>query len=146
MSYEELEPREAHARLSSEEGALYVDVRSVPEFEESHPEGALNLPLFHLGPGGMQPNPEFLDVAEAVLPKDRLLVVGCKSGGRSARVCMLLAQRGFTKLVNVAGGLHGSHHPATGQLLVLGWEACELPVSQAPAEGATWEELRSRQG
>ena len=146
MSFEELEPREAHARLSSEDGALYIDVRSVQEFEQGHPEGALNLPILHLTPAGMQPNQEFAAVAEAALPKDRLLVVGCKAGGRSARACMLLAQMGYTKLVNVAGGFHGAHHPATGELLVAGWEARELPVSTTPAQGASWEDLRGRAG
>jgi rhodanese-related sulfurtransferase len=144
MSHEDLEPKDAHERLSSTDGALYLDVRSVAEFEQGHPEGAWNLPLLHFTEMGMQPNQDFLAVAEAVLPKDRLLVVGCKAGGRSAQACGLLAQAGFSMLVNVAGGYHGAQDRMTGQIVVQGWEACDLPTSTTPAAGATWDELKGK--
>ena len=41
-------------------GYAYVDVRSVPEFEAGHPQGAVNIPLANMVPGGMVPNPAFL--------------------------------------------------------------------------------------
>lgn len=34
--------------------AVYLDVRSVPEYEAGHAPGAYNIPLLHAGPGGMQ--------------------------------------------------------------------------------------------
>lgn len=144
MDYDELTPPDAHARLTESENALYLDVRSVPEFEQGHPSGAWNLPILHLTNAGMQPNQDFLAVAEAVLPKDRLLVVGCKAGGRSAQACGLLAQAGFSMLVNVAGGYHGAQDRMTGQIVVQGWEACDLPTSTTPAAGATWDELKGK--
>ena len=146
MSFEELEPQDAHERLTSAEGALYLDVRSVPEFGQGHPTGAWNLPLLHLSDAGMQPNADFLAVAEVVLPKDRWLVVGCKAGGRSAQACDLLQQAGFTQLVNVAGGYHGAFDRMTGALVVAGWEASGLPTSTTPESGATWDELKSKLG
>lgn len=146
MSFEELEPKDAHARLSETEDALYLDVRSVAEFDQGHPEGAWNLPLLHFTEMGMQPNQDFLAVAEAVLPKDRLLIVGCKAGGRSAQACGLLSQSGFSLLVNVAGGYHGAQDRMTGRIVVAGWEACGLPTSTTPVPGATWEELQARRG
>ena len=39
------------------------------------------------------------------LPRDREIVVTCRSGGRSARACMVLAQLGFTQLYNLEGGI-----------------------------------------
>jgi rhodanese-related sulfurtransferase len=144
MSYDELDPRQAHERLVATEDALFLDVRSVPEFEQGHPEGAWNLPLLHLTRAGMEPNADFLSVAEAVLPRDHLLVVGCKAGGRSAKACGLLASVGFSRLVNVAGGFAGAHDPMTGRLLLEGWAACGLPTSTAPMPGRTWAELRAR--
>jgi adenylyltransferase/sulfurtransferase len=45
--------------------------------------------------------PEIIDS----LPKDRDVVVTCRSGGRSARACMVLAQHGFSRLFNLQGGI-----------------------------------------
>ena len=146
MSFDELEPKIAHERLTAAVSAIYLDVRSVPEFGQGHPQGAWNLPLLHLTAAGMQPNAEFLSVAEIVLPREGLIVVGCKSGGRSARACSLLAEVGFSQLVNVAGGYSGAHEPMSSRLLVAGWEACGLPIATAPEPGVTWDELRVKLG
>src|SRR5687767_13784376 len=47
-------PEEAEKLIA--EGYTYVDVRSVPEFEQGHVPGALNVPLLHSAAGGMQEN------------------------------------------------------------------------------------------
>ena len=65
----------AEAKELLEQGYLYVDVRSEPEFAEAHPLAAVNVPLLHLGAGGMSPNPDFLSVMTAAFPKDTKLVV-----------------------------------------------------------------------
>src|SRR4051812_21955325 len=44
-------PREAAALLA--DGWAYLDVRSIPEFEQGHPPGAVNVPLLHLQNGRM---------------------------------------------------------------------------------------------
>ena len=77
-------PSEANELLT--QGYVYVDVRSEPEFEESHPRGAVNVPLLHMGPSGMTPNPDFLDVMLKAFPKDAKLVLGCKAGRSALRV------------------------------------------------------------
>lgn len=41
----------------------------------------------------------------AELPRDRDIVVHCKMGGRSAAACAALADLGFTRLVNMEGGI-----------------------------------------
>jgi len=56
MNVKRVSPEEALS-LVEKEGYAYVDVRSVPEFESGHPEGAYNVPLAHLGPQGMKPQP-----------------------------------------------------------------------------------------
>ena len=43
MSFANVSVREA--RDKQREGYIYVDVRSIPEFEQGHPEGAVNVPL-----------------------------------------------------------------------------------------------------
>jgi rhodanese-related sulfurtransferase len=108
-------------------GAKYLDVRSIPEFDAGHPEGAYNIPLLHADPatGQMRPNPEFLSVVRATFPRDTPLVVGCKMGGRSAQACEMLASAGFEDVANVLGGFGGA--PQMGHV---GWAAAGLPVEQ----------------
>ncbi|MCB9676724.1 MAG: sulfurtransferase [Alphaproteobacteria bacterium] len=40
------------------------------------------------------------------LPTDRDIVVYCRSGGRSAMACMMLAQMGVRNLYNLEGGIN----------------------------------------
>ena len=44
-----------------------------------------------------------LDSRLAEVPKDRHILVNCKSGGRSARACALLQKHGY-EVTNLAGG------------------------------------------
>lgn len=41
------------------------------------------------------------------LPKDRMIVVHCHHGGRSARATVFLRQQGFENVFNLKGGIHG---------------------------------------
>ncbi len=77
------------------EGVAYVDVRTVEEFAEGHPTGAVNIPLMLAGPSGMVPNPDFLATMQATFAKDAAVIVGCKAGGRSQRAASALANAGF---------------------------------------------------
>lgn len=136
MPIRRVSPQEAK-ELMDGEGYVYVDVRSVPEFEAGHPAGSWNVPLLHMGPAGMAPNPEFVAVMEKTFAKDAKLVVGCKMGGRSMKACEILAQGGFTNVVDHAAGFDG-------QPGVAGWRAAGLPTeAQAPAE-RTYEGIKGR--
>ena len=98
-------PVEAEALL--QDGWTYLDVRSIPEFEASHPTGAANIPLLHMQGGRMAPNPDFQEVVTSSYPKDTKLVVGCKAGGRSLQAATLLEAAGYTNVVDMRGGFHG---------------------------------------
>ncbi|MGC4070463.1 MAG: rhodanese-like domain-containing protein [Polyangiaceae bacterium] len=89
-------PEEAKALL--DEGYVYLDVRSEPEFEAGHPPKAINVPLQHAAAGGMVPNDDFLAVVEANLAKDARVVIGCKAGGRSRRAAEILSAAGYENL------------------------------------------------
>ena len=141
MPVKRISPLEAKTLV--DEGHIYVDVRSVPEFEQGHPVGARNAPLMHMGGGGMSPNPDFVGVMSRAFPKDARLVVGCKSGGRSQRAAMLLEAAGFTNLVEMKGGF-GGETDAMGRVVDKGWAAAGLPVSSAAEPGATWQELKAK--
>ena len=133
-------PQEA-SELIQAEGYVHVDVRSVPEFQAGHPEGAYNVPLMHMGPGGMAPNPDFLAVMEKAFPKDAPLVIGCKAGGRSARAVAMLESAGYTNVVDQRAGFEGAPDPS-GRVEP-GWRPAGLPVSHQPAAGHDYEALKA---
>jgi hypothetical protein len=91
----------------------------------------------------MKPNPDFQAVASAVLPKDALIVVGCKSGQRSFVACRTLMDLGFTKVANLAGGFTGAVDAMTGRVVVPGWVACGFPNAREATPGKSWEELKA---
>jgi rhodanese-related sulfurtransferase len=134
---QQIDPQEAHDRLEKEPGSIYLDVRSVMEFEQGHPTGAWNIPILHATTAGMRQNTDFLRVTTKVLPKDTLVVVGCKSGQRSNMACQVLHEAGFTNVVNLSTGFHGNFAP--------GWAQCGLPATAASTPGKSWEELEAQE-
>ena len=135
MPVKRVSPDEALA-LMQKEGYVYLDVRSVPEFEAGHPEGAYNVPLLDLGPQGMTPNPAFLQVVQAHFPPDTKLVVGCKAGGRSLQAASLLESNGYTQVIDQRAGFDGSGEP--------GWSRRGLPVSKAAPPERRYAELAAK--
>jgi rhodanese-related sulfurtransferase len=91
----EIESEGLQAQLSngSEEKPLLLDIRTPAEVAQGGIPNALHIPM-HLLP---------LRIAE--LPKDRDLVLYCRSGARSYHACQYLAQQGFDNAVNLRGGI-----------------------------------------
>ncbi len=137
MPLKRVSPDEA-LELMRNEGYLYLDVRSVPEFEAGHPEGAYNVPLLDMGPTGMTPNHAFLDVVKAHFPPDAKLVLGCKAGGRSLQAASQLQAAGYENVVDQRAGFSGHGEP--------GWGPKGLPVSLAAAPGRAYAELAAKRG
>ncbi len=79
-----------------------LDVRRKTEFAEGHIAGAANIAHTRL----------LSRLAE--VPKDRPILVNCRSGARSARACSLLQRHGY-QVNNLAGGM-------------LAWESARVPV------------------
>src|SRR5688500_9335360 len=136
MAVKRISPDEARDMVDSQ-GYTYLDVRSVPEFEAGHPTGAYNVPLMHMGPGGMSPNPDFLSVVQKVFPPDSKLVLGCKGGGRSLKAADMLQSAGFTNVVDQRAGFEGSGAEP-------GWRPRGLPTSAEAAPGRAYETLRAK--
>jgi rhodanese-related sulfurtransferase len=83
----------------------YLDVRTPAEYNTGHVDGATNVPVMLNVDGTMAPNAEFLAQVEAKFPKkDTALVVGCKSGRRSAAAIEKMSVVGYTNLTNMTGG------------------------------------------
>jgi rhodanese-related sulfurtransferase len=139
MTLNRISPDEARSLLEKE-GYVYVDVRSIPEFEAGHPTGAYNVPLQHLGPQGMLPNPDFMAVMEKTFPKSAKLVVGCKSGGRSRQAATLLLSAGYENVVDQRAGFQGTVD-AQGRPEA-GWAPKGLPTSREAGPGRAYEALK----
>lgn len=122
------------AKTLMDEGYVYVDVRSVPEFEQGHPQGAYNVPLAHMGPRGMAPNADFLTVMQRHFPKDAKLVIGCQSGGRSLQAASILESAGYEEVVDQRAGFGGTAAEA-------GWRALGLPTATQGEPERRYEEL-----
>lgn len=74
-------------------GALVVDVRTANEFSGGHIEGAINIPY------------DVIDRKLGDHAKDKLIIVYCHSGARSASAKRALKQAGYTNVIN-GGSLH----------------------------------------
>ena len=103
----EIDVLEAKTRV--QDGAVLVDVREQHEFDEAHIPGSLLIPLSDF------------PARFAELPKDKPLVMQCRSGARSLQAAQYLQENGYADVVNMAGG-------------ILAWEQAELPLERAGDE------------
>lgn len=84
----------AEAKAKIEAGdALLVDVRELSEWHAGHVAGATHIPLGTIASRA------------ATLPKDREILLICRTGNRSAMAQERLAQAGVTNVTNVEGGV-----------------------------------------
>ena len=132
---------EAWDMLNSDAKAQLVDVRTVAEWN------FVGLPdLGNLGRRvhciewqefpSMQPNPDFVaDTSQAVTaagagPQTPILFL-CRSGARSRSAAIAMAQAGFTKAFNIAGGFEGDLNGERHRGQTNGWKASGLPWRQS---------------
>ncbi|MGA2222258.1 MAG: molybdopterin-synthase adenylyltransferase MoeB [Verrucomicrobiia bacterium] len=78
----------------AKEDFVLVDVRNPDEFQICTIDGSVKLPLPDLPQRFKE------------LPKDKLIVLHCKTGARSTRALKFLRSHGYPKLKNVAGGIN----------------------------------------
>jgi rhodanese-related sulfurtransferase len=103
----------AEMQGSDDVGALIVDVREPNEYTQLRARGAVLLPLGRL-------NGRAKD-----LPRDRELLMMCRTGGRSQNATQFLQAQGFSNVTNVSGG-------------IVAWHAAGLPTTSGepePGEG-----------
>ncbi len=93
--YRDVQPGEALALLERTPGLYVLDVRTPAEFATGH------IPDAHLIPVD-----ELEDRLRELPPRDTLMLVNCAAGGRSAAACQTLGQHGWTRLLNLVGGMH----------------------------------------
>ncbi|QID16963.1 sulfurtransferase [Nitrogeniibacter mangrovi] len=74
---------------------ILLDVREPWEYDICHIEGSVLMPM-----ASVPARADELD------PQSELVVI-CHHGGRSMQVAMFLEQRGFSNVINLAGGVAG---------------------------------------
>lgn len=89
----EIEPRALWDRLRGQTPPVVVDVRQPREFKRGHIAQAQNIPLVDLL---TQP---------LTLPHDRLIVLACRAGRRSARATYALHNQGYNNCAVLQGGM-----------------------------------------
>ena len=94
QNFENMEVKE-FAELIAEPNVVILDVRKADEFAEGHIAGAVLIDQFQS---------DFVELAQAKLPKDKTIAIYCRSGRRSANAAGKLADAGF-KCVNLKGGI-----------------------------------------
>ena len=97
-------PQELKILMETKSGTFtLVDVRDPQEFGEGHIPGAINIPSDKFAAGS------------AVLDKEKLVVVYCKSGGRSYTAYRKLQKLDYSKIV---------------QAIFADWEEAGLPITK----------------
>lgn len=98
------------------ESVKIIDVRTPEEYVVvGHPAMALNIPFAFLTyqqkegkfEYGSTPNTEFVSQLQKIAKPNDMLLVACRSGGRSAKAVNLLAAAGFTNVYNIVDGIEG---------------------------------------
>lgn len=87
--------REFRQAIENDKSIVLIDVRTEGEHRMGHIPDSLHIDLFS---SDMRQKIEALD-------KDKDYFLYCRSGARSANVCSMMSQMGFTKLTNLFGGL-----------------------------------------
>jgi rhodanese-related sulfurtransferase len=93
--FNNLMEREFRQALEEDKEIVLIDVRTDGEHRQGHIPNSLHIDLFSA------------DIASRIdaLEKDKTYFLYCRSGARSANVCSMMGQMGFTKLSNLFGGL-----------------------------------------
>ena len=89
----EIDSTELNSRLSEEEGPYLLDIRSEAEVVHGMLPDSTHLPM-HLIPLRMND-----------FPRDKEIVLYCRSGARSYHACMYLMQQGMRNVTNLRGGI-----------------------------------------
>lgn len=123
--------KQAKELLDRRAGYIYLDVRTIKEFADGHVPGAINIPVmqFDSKTQRMAMNDDFLASVKKEIPKTSHIIVGCKSGGRSARSQKIMHTAGYKNVANMLGGFHGKKNKA-GEIIYPGWSMMGYPIER----------------
>ena len=95
MNIQEITPDQVLEAVKN--GSIFIDVRETWEVDEAGYDipGRLEIPM------GEVPN------RLSEIPKEKNIIVGCRSGARSMNICQFLASQGYNNIKNMQGGIMG---------------------------------------
>lgn len=102
--YEQISQSEAKNLIDNESRYIILDVRRLDEFEEKHIPGAICVPVETIED---EPPKELPD-------KDQLILVYCRSGGRSKDASKKLAEMGYTNIKEFGGIIDWEYETVSG--------------------------------
>ena len=88
-------------RLWQAKEAILIDVRTPAEYREGHIPGVVNIPLAEI------------EKRLGEIPKDKKVVLICRTGNRSAQGTKFLRGKGFENVFNSTGGMSTWKGPVT---------------------------------
>ena len=94
-AWRDVQPAPALVMWERTPDLFVLDVRTEAEWANGHIPRATLIPL-----------DELEDRLRELPPRDARILVHCAAGGRSLQACQLLADKGWTRLFNLAGGMH----------------------------------------
>jgi rhodanese-related sulfurtransferase len=134
--------KEAYDKWKADpEKVMILDVRTPEEYLFiGHPAMAWNIPLLfqtyewdkEKQRFPMKPNPDFISLVRQIAGSGNILLVTCRSGGRSAMAVNKLAEAGFKNVYNITDGIEGDlvtspESVFQGKHLMNGWKNSGLP-------------------
>ena len=91
----EIDSEDLRARMSANDDFILLDIRTQGEVARGVLPQARHIPM-HLIPLRLED-----------LPEDKDVVLYCNSGARSYHACNYLQQQGFSRVLNLRGGILG---------------------------------------
>lgn len=122
-------PAEAHTLMQSLPEARLVDVRTRAELDwVGQVPGSVKVE-WNTWPGGSR-NPDFIAEFEALIGKNAIIMLLCRSGVRSHHAAVAVTQAGYANAYNVLQGFEGDKDPSGQRNRLGGWRAAGLPWTQ----------------
>ena len=107
MNYEEINVHELKKMIDSKSNFTLLDVRSDNEVLVSKIDSSIHIPMHEV--------PNRLNEID----KDELIIVQCKLGQRSAKVCEFLIKNNYKNIKNLRGGIRAWSEEIDPSILVL---------------------------
>ena len=90
---QEIDVKTLNEKISNKDNFILLDVRTDSEYFLSNIEGAIHIPMNDI--------PNKLNTID----KSKEIIVQCKSGKRSAKVCQFLLNNNYENVRNLKGGI-----------------------------------------
>ena len=92
-------------KMVGKEDVFILDVRTPSEFNSSRIEGATLISVTNSGGSSLSPD-QLLESRINEVPKDKKILVYCRSGHRSTSASKILVNAGYSQVYNMEGGIN----------------------------------------